>query len=388
MAGQIISRGERTWLVRIYVGRDPQTGKRRYDNCTIHGSKKDAQGYLNGKLVQRDMGVYVSVNHTLMGKLFDDLLLDYKINGKSYDWAELVVRVHLRPFFGHMRAARLGTDQINAYIASRQKPEVRHYGELTREYGPGSNGTINRELTLLRRAMNLGRLASPPKVSVVPHIPRLAEDNVRQGFFEHEDFVAVRQALPEEIRPVISFAYATGCRKSEILGLQWPQVDLAERIVRLNAGETKNGDGRLIPLTPELHEILRLQKELRDRYFPESPWVFSRAGAKILDFRGAWESACTKVGLVNEDGECVKLFHDLRRTGVRNLVRSRTPETVAMRISGHRTRAVFDRYNIVSEADLHEAARRLGEYHAAKGAQDISEPVHTIGTQEPPEVIQ
>jgi len=241
----------------------------------------------------------------------------------------------------------------------------------------------------------------------------LAENNVRKGFFEHDDFLAIRRLLPEEIRPVITFAYYTGCRKGEILALQWPQVDLSQRCVRLEPGETKNDDARIIPLAPGLYEALKLQREMRDQYYPESSWVFSRAGNQIRNFRKAWANACERKHLeelctkhrilahgVNAElrkrlktvevdvpaNESAKLFHDLRRTGVRNLVRAGVPERVAMMISGHKTRAVFDRYNIVSEADLKDAARRLGEYLAHKGTPNCtpadagSAERHTLGT--------
>jgi hypothetical protein len=121
-----------------------------------------------------------------MGDLFDDLLKDYQINGQDYEWAERVVRVHLWPFFGAMKAARMGTADIRAYVAIRQ--------------GQGAeNATINRALALLRRAFNLGRRATPPKVGMVPFIPVLAENDVRKAFFEHDDFLAIRRLLPEEI---------------------------------------------------------------------------------------------------------------------------------------------------------------------------------------------
>jgi integrase len=369
MAGQIIQRGERTWLVRVYVGRDPRTGKRVYENKTIHGTKKEAQGYLNGALRERDLGTFAPRIRANVGELLDGLLADYKTNGKSYEWAEIVVRVHLRPYFGSMKAAAVGTDYIQAYIDNRRKPSNREtQSGRRRNFGPAENATINRELALLRRAYTLGKSATPPKVSSVPTIPVLKENNVRKGFFEDDAFIAIRRELPEEIRPVITFAYYTGCRKGEILRLQWSQVDLVQRLIRLEPGETKNDDARTIFLPPQLFEMLSIQKLLRDRCFPHCPWVFFRAGHPI---RAAWESACRKSGLLKDGGEPARVFHDLRRTGVRNLIRAGVPERVAMMISGHKTRAVFDRYNIVSESDLKEAARRLGQYVSEKSVSKI-----------------
>ena len=362
----------------------------------VHGTKKDAQAYLNGKLRERDMGTYVGVSHTLVGALLDDLLADYKINGNDKDGIERKrCEVHVRPFFGRMKAANVGTDAVRTYIEKGQQPEKRMYTDAAsrqkreREYGPAMNATINRELALLRRAFNLGRIATPPKVGTVPFIPTLAENNVRKGFFEHDAFLAVRRALPEEIRPVITFAYFTGCRKGEILALRWSQVDLAERVVRLEPGETKNDDARTIPLVPELYQVLKLQKETHDQWFRRSPWVFSRAGKPILEFKNAWESASKAAGLVDESGDPAKLFHDLRRTGVRNLIRAGVPERVAMMISGHKTRSVFDRYNIVNESDLKDAARKLGEHMAHKGTPEPATETerHTTGTPEPPVAV-
>jgi integrase len=285
-----------------------------------------------------------------------------------------------------MKASMVGTDQIQEYIAAHQKATVRTLqNKKTRNIPPAKNGTINRHLALLRRAFNLDKRASPPKVVTVPVIPKLAENNARKGFFEHDAFVAVRRELPDEVRPVVTFAYYTGCRKGEILGLRWDQVDLAERVVKLDPGETKNDEGRTIFLTPDLYEVLALQKATRDQLFPKSLWVFSRLGDRILDFRWSWNEACKRAGLVDAAGEPDKLFHDLRRTGVRNLIRAGVPERVAMAISGHKTRAVFDRYNIVSESDLKDAARRLREYLTAKDGTEGDK--RTLGAQGEPATL-
>ena len=147
-------------------------------------------------------------------------------------------------------------------------------------------------------------------------------------------------------------------RRGELLSLTWEQVDLREQRIVLDPGTTKNDRGRVIYMPEELWRTLREQKDGRDLEYPDCPWVFHREGEPIRYFRRAWISACKQVGLEGA------LFHDLRRTGVRNLIRAGVPERVAMEISGHRTRSIFDRYNIVSEDDLREAARKQ-EKHLA-----------------------
>lgn len=369
MPGQIIQRGERKFLVRVFLGRDPNTGKRLYENKTIHGRRKDAEEFLIDALRERDVaGTAAHAQRATVDTLLNDLLLDYRINSKSIGWAEIVVETHLRPFFGEMPIAKVGTSTARQYTALRKEKGA-------------ANATVNRELALLRRAFNLGRMSTPPKVARVPFIPSLEENNVRKGFFEHEDFLRLRAALPDELKPVLTFAYYTGCRKGEILSLRWSQTDLLERIVRLEPGETKTREARVIPLARQLFESLKMQRLIHDQEFPESPWVFSRGGEPIRDLRTAWAKACRAANLVDAEGSPSRVFHDLRRTGVRNLVRAGVPEAVAMRISGHRTRSVFDRYNIVSEHDLKDAAAKLGAYLAQKTAQP--ENWHTTGTQKP-----
>jgi len=195
----------------------------------------------------------------------------------------------------------------------------------------------------------------------------LQEAPPRKGFLEHPEYILLRDALPDEIKPILTFAYFTGCRKGEILKLEWRQVELLEKVVVLDPGETKNDEPRTIPLASELHAVLSMQKSLRDQYWALSPWVFSRGGKRIKIFDGAWAVACKKANLWDgEAGRPQKLFHDLRRTGVRNLIRAGVPERVAMTISGHKTRSVFDRYNVVSGHDLKQAAEKLDRYIAEK----------------------
>lgn len=124
---------------------------------------------------------------------------------------------------------------------------------------PVSNGEINRELTTLKRMFTLAVQAG--KLLHKPHIPLLREDNVRKGFFERAQIASVLRQLPVELRPVITFAYITGWRiSSEVLSLQWRQVDFAVGEIRLDPDTTKNREGRVFPSTSELRRLLEDQE--------------------------------------------------------------------------------------------------------------------------------
>jgi integrase len=282
---------------------------------------------------------------------------DYELNAyRSLKDIELRNRLHILPYFGKIKAARISESDIDDYILQRK--------------GEGaSNATINRELVTIKRAFNLG--IQKRIVSDRPHIAMLEEDNVRQGFFEREQYEAIRKHLPEWVQPVADFAYITGWRKSEILSLQWRQVDFEAGNVRLEAGTTKNREARQFPFTSELRSVLEAQRAKRDALAKTGkicPWVFfhysfrrngrpsSFNGKQVGEFKHSWETACTKAGLPG------RIMHDFRRTAVRNLVRAGVPERVAMKMTGHKTRSVFERYNIVSEGDLQQAAERLDNF--------------------------
>jgi integrase len=275
-----------------------------------------------------------------VSELAEDFLRDQKIRGrKSAADAKARWELHLKPVFGHLRAVQVGTE-LSRYIEQRQDQGA-------------ANATINRELACLKRMLNLGTEASPPKVHRVPKFPRLAERNVRTGFVEDGDYSKLADACSRIgmwLRALFETAYTYGWRVSELLNLRVRQVDLFSGSIRLNSGETKNDEGRVVIMTERVRMLLR--ECLRGKEPDEH--VFTRAESKsVKDFRSAWVKVCEQSGLPG------LLFHDLRRTAVRNMVRSGIPERVAMQISGHKTRAIFDRYNIVSERDLQDAARKL-----------------------------
>ena len=352
--GSVFLRG-RIWWVKYPVNGAPVSES--------SGSEKEADAR---KLLKQRLGEVVTgrfygpeADRVTVRDLAEDYLNDYRINSKkTLDKAgRMITRQDdegneidspLMAFFGNSKAHTVGTDAVKKYIAQRLETGA-------------ANATINRELAALKRMFNLGIQAE--KIHRKPYIPMLEEDNVRTGFFEHGDFIAFRAALPDYLQSVVTFAYYTGWRRGEILNLTWAQVDLTNRTVRLNPGETKNKKGRVIVLEGELLETIRVQWEKRKVVtLPEQsptllcPYVFHQNGRRIIDPRKAWAKACEATGLGN------KLLHDFRRTAVRDMVRAGVPEKVAMSISGHKTRSVFDRYDIVDEEDLRQAAIRHAEH--------------------------
>jgi integrase len=195
----------------------------------------------------------------------------------------------------------------------------------------------------------------------------LRESPARAGFFEAADVEAVCQHLPAALVPVVRFAVITGWRiPSEVLTLQWHHVNLDAGEVRLDPGQTKNGEPRVFPFTADLKLLLETQHAEHERLKKAGqivPWVFCRMVSKgrggekyakrIRAFTKAWNGACVKAGHPG------RIPHDLRRSAIRRMVRAGIPERVAMQLSGHQTRSVFERYNITSPADLLDAARRL-----------------------------
>jgi len=271
---------------------------------------------------------------------------DYTINQyKSLEIIKARLKNHIIPAFGHRKATTITTADLTGYVIERQAGGV-------------SNANVNRELSVIRRAFTLAIKAG--LLFHKPYFPMLREDNARQGFFELEQFEKVVSKLRKPLQPVARFAYITGWRiASEILPLEWRQVDFRAGTVRLFPGMTKNRKGRVFPFTRDLRAVLEGQWIEAVRLKAKGmtcPYVFNRKGKVIRDFRAAWRKACEKAGVFG------RIPHDLRRTAVRNLVRAGVPERVAMQLTGHLTRSVFERYNIVSEGDLLTAARMLDRF--------------------------
>ena len=260
-----------------------------------------------------------------LGDLIDAYLQDYRVRQFRSVSTARGRTAHLAACFGRAaRAAALTTYQIRQY-------------QLARRAAGAATGTINRETSALHR---MGTLAVHwGWLDTVPGFPdRLRENPPRQGFFEHPEYLAVRGHLPAPWQDILDLAYYSGWRKNEILGLTWDEIDEAGGVIRLSPGRSKTLVGRILPISPPIAEALARRRSRRD---PDSPLVFHRDGIPVRRWRTAWRTACQAAGVPT------RFLHDCRRTAARNLIRASVPERVAMLLTGHKSRAIFDRYNII-----------------------------------------
>jgi integrase len=284
-----------------------------------------------------------------------------------------------------------------------KKPDIQKFIAEQRAQGY-SDGSIIRSLAALKRMFNLA--LEDDVLRYVPKFPKLKEPPARHGFMERGEYDRLFAELPDYLRLPVAIGFFTGMREGEILGLTWDQVDIPRySMISLKAEDTKTDTARKAPIIPELRTLLidAHAKKQAECEFICYQLDHEKKARPILAMRKAWHSACIRAGLgkwvpvVDAEGKPVMrapkgprskprqkreydglIFHDLRRSGVRNLVRAGVPELTAMKISGHKSRAVFDRYNISSEKDLLDAGRKLAEYQENQVAEVGAQFVHTL----------
>lgn len=339
------------WYVKYYRDGRP------FIESSRSNRKSDAQKLLHVREGDIAKGVPISPNvvRVKFKELLEAVTTDYRINEKkSLDELTIRLRKHVEPYFGYRISAGITSADVQKYIEFRQEEGA-------------VNGTINRELAIVRRAFILGLKHS--RILTRPYFSLLRENNVRTGYFEKDQFETLINFLPEFLQQLIRFLYITGWRKKEVLELQWKDVDFQAQSIRLEVGTTKNREGREFPFTRELQDLLAKQiaetKEIQKKKSRIIPWVFHHPdGRKIKDFRASWKNACkdAKIGK--------RLVHDLRRTAIRNFSRYGISEQIGMKLAGHKTNSIYRRYNIISESDLREAVRLLEDDNPATGHKE------------------
>jgi integrase len=346
-------RNSRFWWLRIgYQGRiicqSTKTADKRAAQDVLKHKRQELEAARGGFIHLPNL----EARKVTVTELLDALIADFKVRERrSLKGARSHIK-RVRQELGAVRAVDLRAKHLIDY-------------QITRKQAQAAGGTINRELSLLRRAIRpfLEEQRLPlPRVAPLP-------ENVREGFFTRAEVTTLIQHLPEDLRDFVSFGFLTGWRKSEIASLRWADIDEEAKTVQLSWRKSKNKQARTMALEGELAAIIKRQSVARAERIVEgvdSPYVFVRKAGSVrrtrlkawpvADFRTAWATACKAAGLEG------RLFHDLRRSAARNMDRAGVSRHIAMQITGHKTESMYRRYNIVTESDIRAALAKTQDY--------------------------
>lgn len=335
--GSIYRRPDSTcWSIQYFVD------GRRYRESTGTEDRDLARAHLERRLREVESGRFVDLSQRITFEEMHELLLEsYRFKRNRTNPSRHVKR--LAESFGGMR----GEDITEARIAEYSRKRL--YRDRMKP------ATLRRELAILKRMLRLGS-SRLPRVPLVD-LPRV--DNARQGFFEEHEVQAVLAHLPDHARNLVEFLYLTGWRSSEAFRLQWTDVDFKQQLVWLR--DSKNREPRIFPFKyhGRLEGVLATQRRSVRAWERETgllcPSVFHWRGHAIQKLRRSWQRACRAAGLQG------RLLHDFRRTAVRNLIRAGVQQSIAMKITGHKTDSIFRRYLIVDEELLAQATGAVAE---------------------------
>lgn len=266
----------------------------------------------------------------------------------------------VRSEIGDVYADALSTERVTEYVASLRKPSRKHKGRKTKCL---SNSSIKHRLQVLRSCFaleNAARAEQRLDLLITPRFPKLQDGEARSGFLGRPQFDLLRSHLPADLKDFALFGYLTGWRRGAIASLEWS--DVRDDCVFLRGSHSKNGKPYFLPIVGELSGLIERRKKAR----VFSPLVFHRQGEPIVEFRKAWRTACKRAGL---DG---RLFHDLRRSAARNLIRSGVSKDVAKAVGGWKTESMFSRYNVCAEEDLRDAMQKVTKYNEAESQKVAS----------------
>lgn len=390
MAKLFKRKGSNNWWIRIHR---PGQGSGKSDRIpTGTADKATAKAMLARMEGDRANGLPVNPKaHTILFVRICELVMDdyENENYKSIVHAKGRFVNHIIPYFGTVLATSVTTGMIEEYKTMRRKSGAKL-------------GTVRRELELIKRAFTLAwRHYRIPG----PHIELPTLNNARQGFFEQVDFEHVLEKIKDpDYRDFVYCLYITGWRSGELKDLRRRHVVLTDDCIRLDPGTTKNGDPRVFPLTDRLREMFKRRLKAPgfadDRVFTyQLRFKDGKPRGKrrpVGDFSKAFATACYKAGIPcltepwsyvePKSGKLIqgirvlkssRTLHDFRRSAVKNFTNMQVPDRVAMDMLGHRTRAVYDRYRIVSKADLETAREKMNEAFTSLPAADVGAVVDT-----------
>jgi integrase len=361
--GRMFQRGER-WFIAYYAP-DPARPGHGKEHKESFETEKKARAVLKARIREKGaakLGLTrfkgPEMERLLVNEILDAYLGRAEVLGRK---SLRQIRSHVKPIrtrFGTMRCLAVTPESITSYIEERKAEGF-------------AAASINRQLETLSAAYRLA--IKDGRLTYMPRIDSLAEHNVERGFFEAEELDGLLPHLPEHIADLCRFAAVTGWRRADLVGLRWEWVNLAEGVIRLPEGTTKEGSARTLHLGASLRALLDRRYSARLTEHGVCDLVFHKDGRPVGDIRKAWASACRKAGIqprskLRKGKQIVvagRKLHDFRRTATRNLSRAGVGETVVRSITGHKTSSMFHRYSITTGEDQRAALEALARREGA-----------------------
>lgn len=334
--------GEIRKVGKVYKVRYTLNGRRIQERAG--STRKSAVDLLNTRLGQVQDGRLHPDAAKLQWADVEAIILDEHKQHRSYAKVERHVRRHLARHFKGERAQNITYDRLLRYKGARLAEKA-------------SPSTVRYELSLIRTGLVVAHKAG--RLLALPPLPSVHVENTRVTFFDEDNFQDLIKHLAPAPASVATFMYWSGWRRNETLSREWRHVDWGRGTICLEPGETKNGKGRELPFAvlPELEAVLKAQRAYTDAVEKRTGsvvrFVFHREGERVVSIRQAWRTACKKAKLVGYRP------HDFRRSAVRRLERAGISRSVAMKIVGHETEAIYQRYSITNDADVREALAKV-----------------------------
>jgi integrase len=332
-----------------WYGSYTDAGGKRVRRSTRRTLKREAKAVL---AAWRDAAARAARGPQAEQHLFEEMMVAFLRHSRETKRPtgyrrDLDATAHLRKEFAELPIETITRAPVKAYMEHRQNEGA-------------APATVLRELAVLSAAFNYVRFELEWAVGnpVQGRKPRAANGRVRWASRQETEALIAAAALEpqacEHLPDYIRLAVNTGCRKGELLWLQWSQVDFELEAIRLGAADTKTGAPRGVPLTDQAREVLQRRLEYRNEHCPNSPWVFChRDGRRITDIKKSFATACRRAGIHDFR------IHDLRHTFASWLVMDGAPLTEVRDLLGHTTVRMTERYAHLAPDNLRSAIARL-----------------------------
>ncbi len=259
---------------------------------------------------------------------------------RSYKDRVAAIQYQLIPFFGKKGLEELTPEDVEHFRAQRM---------LLNGKTP-SLQTVNNDHTILKHLLSIAERKGLVQRNVAKKVRMPDPQNARDRVLTQEEWERLVGSASPHIQSILLVAYNLGMRLSEILHLTWDRVDLERGFIRLGARDTKSGKSRLVPMTPGVRSMLQDLSRVKSLVTNR---VFLYQGRPLGEIKSSVRTAIKRAGIKDFR------FHDLRHCAATNLRRAGVDTVTAMKIVGHKSEKMHQRYNNVNEADLLLAASKL-----------------------------